>query len=169
MRRGQRAATDTIRSSSSASRAGWITRDDLNLLVLLFEVATSASDSPACSSGGDEVRDLTGSLFPDLGAGCPVVRLRVCVIVKFVRLKGAGNLGGEVFLAAALPRQVEHPGDLPDAEAVSNGDFELKVDTRHRDAPGPVHREGTKARRVQKYQNDCRRTCFLLRVFAPSR
>ena len=42
-----------------------------------FKEATRTGDSATCPDSGDEMRDLSFRLFPDLRAGGAVVRLRV--------------------------------------------------------------------------------------------
>src|SRR5256714_6102045 len=78
-------------------RAGWVAGNDLNLLVLLLEVTTGASDRSPCSGRGDEVSELPLSLFPQFRTGCGVMRLRVRIVVELTRADGVGRFRGDSF------------------------------------------------------------------------
>ena len=89
-------STDTIaecRRSRSSPRGRRRRRGPSGLRS--FRITRGAGDRAAGADAGDEVRDRSARLFPDLRPGRVVVRFGIELVVKLIRLEGAGNLGRE--------------------------------------------------------------------------
>ena len=66
-------------------RSDRIAADDFHVGILLLQKFPDARDRAARARGGDEVRDPSFGLLPQLGARRLVVRFRICGIVELVR------------------------------------------------------------------------------------
>ena len=89
-------ALDEVRAAAAAGvhRPGRVGADDLDVGVLLLEVAADAADRAAGADAAHEVGDLPVGLLPDLGTGRLVVGARVVRVGVLVGLPRAG-LGGQ--------------------------------------------------------------------------
>ena len=72
-----------------------IRADDDDRRVLRLQVAGRAGDRAAGPDAGDEVGHPPLGLVPDLGAGRPLVGVRVLLVPVLVRLERAGDVAGE--------------------------------------------------------------------------
>ncbi len=94
--------------AAGVDRAGRVGADDLDLGVLLLEVAADAADGAAGAHAGHEVGDLAVGLRPDLRAGGLVVRARVVrvgVLVRLPRARLRGELVGDVVVGVRVLRR----------------------------------------------------------------
>ena len=82
--------------ATGVDRARRVGADDLDLGVLLLEVAADAADRAAGAHAGHEVGDPAVGLLPDLRTGGLVVGARVVRVGVLVGLPGAGLLGEPV-------------------------------------------------------------------------
>ena len=61
---------------------------DVNVRILLLQIARRARDRAARSDARDEVRDAAGRLFPNLRAGRMKMRFRIVMVMELIRLEG---------------------------------------------------------------------------------
>ena len=84
-----------LRRVAGQDRALRVGADDLDVRVLLLEVAADAGDRAAGADAGDEDGDPALGLLPDLRAGGAVVDLGVGQVGELVGPPGAGDLAGQ--------------------------------------------------------------------------
>ena len=91
-------------------RALRIGADDLDVRVLLLEVARHPGDRAAGADADDQVRELAVGLAPQLRPGRLVVRLRVGRVRVLVGLEGAGDVAREAVGDAVVGARASRAG-----------------------------------------------------------